>query len=162
MNISLNQIVKIRRKRYIQDGTQKTGLSRRSRVPYILSIILCLCFLPHADVLAAAGLSLYNYQTKQDFVYTGQQVNYTFNGKNISSKNSPGIILDGNSLASFRDIFVNSGIGMKYSYEEKSGNLTLTKGKCVMVMKLGSKTVLLNGKKVTAPLAPVKIEYKDR
>lgn len=162
MSFSLNPIVKIRRKRYIKDGTRKTGRSRRSRAAYILSIILCLCFLPFADVLAAAGLSLYNYQTKQDFVYTGQQVSYTFNGKSITSKNTPGIILDGNSLASFRDIFVNSGIGMKYSYEEKSESLTLTKGKNVMVMKLGSKTVLLNGKKVTAPVAPVKIEYKDR
>lgn len=158
----MNQMIKLRRKKYPQDHTLKTGASVRSRVPYILSIVLCFYFWSFTDAQAAAGLSLYNYQTKQDFLYTGQQVNYTFNGKSIPSKDTPGIILDGNSLASFRDIFVNSGMELKYSYEEKSESLTLTKGKNVMVMKLGSQTVLLNGKKITAPLAPVKIEYKDR
>ncbi len=134
----------------------------RSRLPYILAIIFSVFFLSLTSADAAVGLALYNYQTKQEVAYTGQQVIYTYNGKKIPSKNTPGIIINGYSLASFRDVFVNSGIQMKYIYEEKAGKLTLTKGDTVMVMTLGSKTVLVNGKKATVSLAPVKMKYKEQ
>jgi len=127
-----------------------------------VAVILIVCLLTPISADAAAGLNLYNYQTKQWVKYTGQQVAYTYNGKAIPSKNTPGIIINGYSLASFRDVFVNSGMEMKYTYNEKAGKLTLSKGNTVMVMTLGSKTVLVNGKKVTAPLAPVKMKYKER
>ncbi len=86
---------------------------------------------------------------------------YTYNGKKIATK-TPGIIIDGSSMASFKDIFVSSPIKMKHTFNEKTGKLRLTSGGTVMEMTLGSKTVLLNGKKVTAPLAPVRIKYKEQ
>lgn len=128
------------------------------KLVYIFTILVVLCFLPVSRADAAAALSLYNYQTKQNFEYTGQQVVYTYNGKTIPTK-TPGIIMDGSSMASFKDIFVSSPIKMKHSFNEKTGKLTLTSGSTVMQLTLGSKTVLLNGKKVTAPLAPVRVKY---
>ncbi|SHJ55323.1 N-acetylmuramoyl-L-alanine amidase [Anaerocolumna jejuensis DSM 15929] len=130
----------------------------KSRLTYIMAVVILICFMPVTSAKAAAGLSLYNYQTKQDFTYNGNQVVYTYNGKKIPSK-VPGIIIDGTSMASVKEIFADSGIQMAYKLQGED-KLTLSYGKTVMAMTLGSKTVLVNGKTVTAPLAPVKVKFK--
>ncbi|MBU5333781.1 N-acetylmuramoyl-L-alanine amidase [Anaerocolumna aminovalerica] len=152
------RIVRIRKKQvYCKQKERKKLL--QYKLVCIFTILAALCFMPSSKADAAAALSLYNYQTKQNIEYTGQQVVYTYNGKTIATK-TPGIIIDGSSMASFKDVFVNSPIKMKHTFNEKTGKLTLTSGSTVMEMTLGSKTVLLNGKKVTAPLAPVRVKYK--
>lgn len=151
-------IMKVNGQHYSESYYNKRKINF-GRLSYILGVLLIICLLPVTGVHAASGLALYNYQTKQTVSYTGQQVTYACNGKTIPSKNTPGIIIDGTSLAPFMEVFVKSEMHIKYKLEEKNGKLTLTKGKTVIVMTLGSKTVFVNGKKVTAPLAPVKMKY---
>lgn len=151
-------IVRSRKKQDYCERVERKKLLQY-KLACVFTILAVLYFLPLSRVDAATALSLYNYQTKQNFEYTGQQVVYTYNGKTIATK-TPGIIIDGSSMASFKDVFVSSPIKMKHTLNEKTGKLTLTSGSTVMELTLGSKTVLLNGKKVTAPLAPVRIKYK--
>lgn len=125
----------------------------------ILALVL-IC-LPFTEVSAASKLNLYLYSTKKNLVYTSTQAKYTFNGKTINMKDTPGIIIEGTSLASFLDVFVNSGIGLKYSYNKSKGVLTLSQNDKKLVLTEGSKTAVLNGKKVTMSQAPTKITFKD-
>lgn len=128
-------------------------------LPIIMLILLCL---PFTSVLAASKLNLYYYGTKQNITYTGQQVKYYYNGAAINMKNTPGIVIDGTSLASFNDVFVKSSIKMKYTYNSSKGILTLSQNGITLVLTANSKTATLNGKKVTLPIAPMNIKFKDQ
>lgn len=125
----------------------------------VLALIL-IC-LPFTEVSAASSLNLYLYSTKKNLTYTGKQVNYSFDGNAINTKDTPGVLIDGTSLASFLDVFVNSGIGLTYSYNSSKGVLTLSQKGTKLVLTEGSKTAVLNGKKVTMPIAPTKIKFKN-
>lgn len=126
----------------------------------ILAVIL-VC-MPVTDALAASKLNLYNYTTKENTTYTGQQVKYTYNGKAISMGNTPGIIVDGTSLAPFMNVFVKSPIKLSYKYDDKKGVLTLSKNGTSLTLTAGSKKATLNGKTVNLSLAPIKVKYKDQ
>lgn len=128
-------------------------------LPVIMLILICL---PFTNALAASKLNLYYYGTKQNITYTGQQAKYYYNGAAINMKNTPGIIIDGNALASFNDVFVKSSIKMKYTYNSTKGILTLTQNGTTLVLTANSKTATLNGKKVTLPSAPMNVKYKDQ
>lgn len=125
----------------------------------ILALIL-IC-LPFTEVSAATNLNLYLYNTKKNLAYTGKQVNFSFDGSALDTKNTPGVLIDGTSLASFLDVFVNSGIGLSYTYNSTKGVLTLSKNSTKLVLTEGSKTAVLNGKKVTMSVAPTRIKFKD-
>ncbi len=121
-------------------------------------ILLCL---PFTEVSAATKLNLYLYNTKKTIAYTGNQAKYYYEGKAIDLKNTPGVVIDGTSLASFLDVFVNSGVGLNYSYNSSKGILTLTQNGKKMVLTEGSKTAVVDGKNVTMSLAPTRITFKD-
>lgn len=125
----------------------------------ILALVL-IC-LPFTEVSAASNLNLYLYSTKKNLTYTGSQAKYYYEGKAIDMKNTPGVVIDGTSLASFLDVFVNSGVGLDYSYNKSKNILTLSKNGKKLVLTEGSKTAVLNGKNVTLSLAPTKITFKD-
>ncbi|SHO45624.1 N-acetylmuramoyl-L-alanine amidase [Anaerocolumna xylanovorans] len=121
-------------------------------------VLLCL---PFTEVSAATNLNLYLYSTKSNLVYTGNQAKYYLGSQAIDMKSTPGVVIGGTSLASFLDVFVNSGIGMNYSYDKSKGVLTLSQNGKKLVLTEGSKTAVLNGKKVTMSLAPTKIKFKN-
>ena len=97
-----------------------------NNLKYLLILAVVLVCLPVTSAMAASKLNLYYYGTKQNVTYTGQQVKYTYNGSAINMKNTPGIIIDGTSLAPFNDVFVKSAIKMSYKYNEAKGILTLS------------------------------------
>lgn len=128
-------------------------------LPIIMLILFCL---PFTSVLAASQLNLYYYGTKQNVTYTGQQVKYYYNGAAINMKNTPGLVINGTSLASFNDVFVNSSIKMKSTYNSSKGILTLTQNGTTLVLTANSKTATLNGKNVTLSIAPMNVKYKAK
>lgn len=124
-------------------------------------LALALICLPFTEVSAASNLNLYLYNTKSNLTYTGNQAKYYYEGKAIDMKNTPGVVINGTSMASFLDVFVNSGVGFGYSYNKSMGILTLSKSGKKLVLTEGSKTAVFNGKKVTMSQAPTKIKYKN-
>lgn len=127
---------------------------------YLLIMFILVC-LPFTNALAASKLGLYYYNTKENVTYTGQQVKYTYNGKAINMRNTPGIIVDGTALASFNDVLVKSPIKLKYTYDNAKGVLTLSQGGTTLVLTAGSKKATLNGKNVNMSVAPMKVKFKD-
>lgn len=128
----------------------------------LLIIAVILVCMPVTDALAASKLNLYYYTTKKNVTYTGKQAKYTYNGKAINMGNTPGILIDGTSLAPFMNVFVKSPIKLSYKYNEAKGVLTLSKNGTSLTLTAGSKKAKLNGKTVTLSLAPMKVKYKDK
>lgn len=124
----------------------------------LIAAFLVLC-LPAGETLAASGLKIYDYSTKKQTTYQDAQVKVTFNGKKISKDSTPGILVNGIALVSYKDIFANSTINAACSYNKAKGTVTISKYGTTIVMKLGSLKGTVNGKAVTLPVAPVKIKY---
>ena len=133
-----------------------------NNIKYLLFLAFILVMLPATSAFAAAKLNLYYYGTKQTVAYTGQQVKYTYNGTAIKMGNTPGIIVDGTSLAPFNDVFVKSAIKLSYKYNEAKGVLTLSQNGTTLTLTANSKKAILNGKTVNLTLAPMKVKFKDQ
>ncbi len=131
-----------------------------NNLKYLLILAIVLLYLPVTSALAATKLNLYYYSTKQNVTYTGQQVKYTYNGSAINTRNTPGIIINGISLAPFNDVFVKSAIKLNYKYNEAKGILTLSQNGTTLVLTAGSKKATLNGKSVSLSIAPLKVKFK--
>ena len=110
-------------------------------------------------VIAASGVRIYNYTSKKEYTYTSTQVRVIYDGKKISVDSTPGLIENGIALVSYKDIFARSAIKADCVYDKVAGTVSISKFGTTIVMKIGSKTAHINGKAVTAPLAPVKIRY---
>ena len=132
---------------------------------YGLCGILIAAFLvlsiPAGESLAASGLKLYNYTTKKTTTYKDAQLKVTLNGKKISVDRTPGILVNGIALVSYKDIFAKSAIKADCIYDKAKGTVTISMNGSTIVMKLGSLKGTVNGKAVTLPVAPVKIKYKE-
>ena len=126
----------------------------------LLAAFLLLC-LPAGETLGASGLQLYNYTTKKTSTYKDTQVKVTFSGKKISVDSTPGILENGIALVSYKDIFAKSEIKATCVYDKAQGTVTISKYGTTIVMKIGSLKGTVNGKAVTLPVAPVKINFKD-
>ena len=98
---------------------------------------------------------------KQKINYSDAQVKYTINGSNIKSKH-PGIIIDGISLASAKEVFSDSKIGLSYKYNKKKNTLELKRDKTTLVLTLDSITAKVNGKSETLPVEPRMVEFSDK
>lgn len=116
-------------------------------------------FVQQNNATAASGVGIYNYTTKKEYTYSDAQVRVTYNGKKISVDNTPGLIQNGIALVSYKDIFAKSDIKADCVYDKAAGTVSISKSGTTIVMKIGSSTAYINGKAVTAPLAPVKIKY---
>ena len=110
-------------------------------------------------VNAASGVRIYNYTSKKEYTYSDLQVKVIYNGKKISVDSTPGLIQNNIALVSYKDIFAKSNIKAECVYDKAAGTVSISKFGTTIVMKIGSKTAYINGKAVTAPLAPVKIKY---
>jgi len=111
------------------------------------------------QAMAASGLRIYNYSTKKEYTYTDAQIKVTYNGKQISVDSTPGILQNGIALVSYKDIFAKSPIKANCVYDKSAGTVSISKFGITIVMKIGSTKAYINGKEVTAPVAPVKIKY---
>ena len=98
---------------------------------------------------------------KQRINYSDAQVKYTINGSNIKSKH-PGIIIDGISLASAKEVFSDSKIGLSYKYNKKKNTLELKRDKTTLVLTLNSITSKVNGKSEVLPVEPRMVEFSDK
>ena len=98
---------------------------------------------------------------KQKINYSDAQVKYTINGSNIKSKH-PGIIIDGISLASAKEVFSDSKIGLSYKYNKTKNTLELKRDKTTLVLTLNSITAKVNGKSETLPVEPRMVEFSDK
>ena len=98
---------------------------------------------------------------KQKINYSDAQVKYTINGSNIKSKH-PGIIIDGISLASAKEVFSDSKIGLSYKYNKKNNTLELKRDKTTLVLTLDSITAKVNGKSEVLPVEPRMVEFSDK
>ncbi|MBH1940957.1 N-acetylmuramoyl-L-alanine amidase [Mobilitalea sibirica] len=143
----------------------KDNRIRNRLLMFKLGCIIIMAFLfvglQTAEISAASGLKLYNYTTKSYLTYTGKQVKATLNGKIISKEKTPGIIIDGIALVSYKDVFVRSDIDADFVYNKPKSTVTLSRSGTTIVMTIGSKKATVNGKAVTLPVAPVKIKYRD-
>ena len=98
---------------------------------------------------------------KQKINYSDAQVKYTINGSNIKSKH-PGIIIDGISLASAKEVFSDSKIGLSYKYNKKKNTLELKRDKTTLVLTLNSINAKVNGKSEVLPVEPRMVEFSDK
>lgn len=126
----------------------------------LIVLALLLVIMPSSSVLASSGLNLYYYSTKKNTTYTGQQVKYTLNGTTIKM-NTPGIITDGTALGSYYDVFSKSDLKVSSKYDKAKGTVTLKKNGNTIVLTIGSKVAMVNGKAKTMSIAPVKVKYKS-
>ncbi|WP_167956582.1 N-acetylmuramoyl-L-alanine amidase [Anaerosporobacter faecicola] len=132
---------------------------KHTKVVYMFLLTVLLILTPILSVKAATSLKL-KYDGK-DVTYTGKQVVYKIDGKQVSKKNYPGIIIGSTSLISYKDAFVNSGIGVTATYSSSKGTLTLKKDYTTIKFTLGSTTVYVDGEKQTVSQAPRKVTYKS-
>jgi len=135
---------------------------RRKKIIFTLLLTMLLACLLPTNALAASVMHLYDYNKKNNVTYTDQQVKYYFNGKAINIKHTPGIIIDGNALASFKDVFVDSEMDVAYTYVKSKGTVTLSYNQKTIVFTIGSKKAYVNGKAVTIPAAPISVKYKEQ
>ena len=116
-------------------------------------------FLQSNSVIAASGIRIYNYTTKKEYTYKDLQVKVTYNGKKISVDSTPGLIESNIALVPYKDIFARSAVKADCVYDKAKGTVSISKYGTTIVLKIGSKEAYINGKKTTAPVAPVKIKY---
>lgn len=125
-----------------------------------LCLILCVSLIP-AQTVYAAGLSVYNYTTKKTSTYTGTKVSYTANGALVDLNGTPGMIMsNGAAMGSYYDIF-KIALGVNCKYDSAKGTVTFKTSDTTLVLTLGSKTAVKNGKKETISNAPTKYKFND-
>ena len=137
-------------------------LKKKNNIIFMILFALIIFSIPFTNVLAASKMSLYYYGTKDNVSYTGQQVKYSYNGLAINLRKTPGIIIDGNAMASYKDVFVYSAMKVNYKYDKAKGTVTLSKNGKTIVFTIGSKKAYVNSKAVTIPVAPLVVLFKDQ
>lgn len=131
----------------------------RKRICVLLVSSLLISANPPMDVFAAQ--QLYNYSTKSTMSVADTKITYKYNGATIDLSGTPGILTSNNvALAPYIPIF-NKKLGIKTKYDKANKTVTFKQGGTTVVLTLGSKTALVNGKKVTMSAAPISAKYKE-
>lgn len=127
----------------------------------LLKILLVLLILftgvRYTQTVYADNLCFYNYNTNSNVNYTGKQVVYTYNSREIPLT-TPGIIIDGTALADYKELFVQE-LGLQAVVNENT--ITFTDGKTVLILTLGSKKVTVNNEQQTMSVAPVQLKFDE-
>ncbi len=105
----------------------------------------------------AANLRFYNYNTGSTVNYSGKQVTYTYNNRELKLS-YPGILINGTALADYQELFVHE-LGLQAELD--GSKITFSDGTTKLVLTVDSKTVSKNGKKDTMSVAPVKLKIND-
>lgn len=128
-------------------------------IKLLLPMIAVIVLLTPSHIVHAAGLAIeYNGKSVS---YTGTQVRYSLDGEMITTL-YPGIIINDISLAPLEDVFIQSGTGIKYKYNENKGTIKLTYGQKTIQFTLGQSTGLVNGKEVRLPATPYMIYFPNK
>jgi len=109
------------------------------------------------NTVYAADLNFYNYSTGFYENYTGKQVIYTYNNRELPL-DYPGIIIDGIALADFEALF---GYELGLRTERNQDFLIISDGNKELVLTVGSKTAMVDGSSETMSVAPVKLKFDD-
>lgn len=126
-------------------------------ISYLLAVFFLILAMSPVNEVKAASLSV-----KVDGVssiYTGKQVYVNFDGNKVNMKSTPGIVINGTSYVSYKNVFGDSKIGATVSYNSKMKTVTIQKYDKTIVMTLGSKTAKVNGVAVNMEVAPIKVTY---
>ncbi len=123
----------------------------------IFVIIFFIIELQYEHTAYAANLRFYNYNTESNVNYSGKQASYIFNNRELSLP-TPGILINGTALADYEDLFVKE-LGLHATLQNDT--ITLTDGKNVLILTLGSKKVKVNSEFQTMSVAPVKLKFDD-
>ena len=133
----------------------------RNQYKKILVFLLILSFsitvLQHPHTAYAANLRYYDYSTGSNVNYSGKQVIYTYNSRELPLT-YPGILINGTALADYEELFVRE-LGL--SAERNGDSITVSDGKTQIKLTLGSKKVTINGVDDTMSVAPVKLKFND-
>lgn len=131
------------------------------KLGFIIIAAIIMSGLYKTQAMASSSMKYYDYVSKKDISYTGKQVKINYNGRKISKDENPGIIVNGIALASYKDIFANSSIDASCVYNKEAGTVTISNSDTTIVLTINSKTALVNGKKVSMSVAPIKIKYRS-
>lgn len=93
-------------------------------------------------------------------IYTGTQGTASVNGKKINLSETPSIIINNTAMINAWKVFANSSIKATYKFSQSTGTLVLKKDKNEVVLTLGSKTAMVNGKAMKMSEAPRLLENK--
>lgn len=121
-----------------------------------LLLIVAIFFQPLTANAASSMKIRYNGTTK---TYTDKQIKVTYNGEKVALNKTPGILIGGNGMLPYEEVFVKSNIKAKATYNKSTKKITIISGKNKVVMKLGSKTASVNGKTKKMPAAPLQVKY---
>lgn len=127
----------------------------RKILKYILILMIFLMEFQYVHTAYAATLRYYNFSTGSTVNYTGKQVIYTYNSRELPLS-YPGIIINGTALADFEELFVNE-LGLQASLE--GNDITFTDGTTVLKITLDSKKAIVNGESKSMNVAPIKISF---
>ncbi|MCH5272136.1 MAG: N-acetylmuramoyl-L-alanine amidase [Lachnospiraceae bacterium] len=145
--------------------TRKTkGLHKIcSRVVLGAAVSLCMflggSFGREVFVVNAATLRVHNYVTNDTYNYTGTQVTYYVEGKQIQS-DYPGLVLeDSSALGPCKEIF-EQGLGVVSDYTDGAKSFSLRYGPYTIQMTLGNTKAVVNGTSKIMPNAPVVYSFQ--
>ena len=141
--------------RYIYYDWSKT-MNFKKIITFISVLGLLSCSFPNMSFADNIKIKYDNRQIN----YSDTQVQYTINGSKIKSK-YPGIIIEQISLASVKEIFVDSKIGLSYKFNKKSKTVELKRDKIKLVLTLDSYTAKVNGQLETVPIVPRLIKFSN-
>lgn len=131
------------------------------RICVLLMTGLLISSTPSIDVLAANNQRLYNYTTKSTMNVSDTKITYKYNGKTISLPGTPGILSSNNVALGPYVLIMNKKMGIKTKYDKANKTVTFKKDNTTVVLTLGSKTAVVNGKKVTMNAAPICVKYRE-
>lgn len=103
-------------------------------------------------------LNLY-YDNKWN-TYQGTKGKVTIDGKSVNVSTLPSIIMNQTTLVQAYKVFAESSIKAAYKYDSTSQNVTLSKGDNEIILTLGSKKAMVNGKSKTMDEAPRLVKNK--
>lgn len=105
----------------------------------------------------AATLRFYNLTAGTTENYTGKQVVYTYNGRELPLT-YPGILVSGTALADCEELFVRE-LGLQVTIS--GDTIIFTDGTTILQLTIGSKSAIVNGEAQTINVAPIQLLFDD-
>lgn len=135
-------------------------MKKTKRYIYVLTLILLfLSFNINFNTSNAASMKIkYNNTVKY---YKGNKINCVLDGKNIKMNSTKGIVINGSVMVPYKEV-VKTGMKISCKLDSAKQKLTISGNGKKIIMKTGSKTASVNGKKKSLKQAPVKVKYYSK
>lgn len=125
----------------------------------MLATSLMISVYPPMEVLAANTQKIYSYTAKRVMMVSDTQIKYIINGLAIGLEGTPGILTDNNvALGPYVPIFRDK-LGIKTYYNKDKKTITFKSASTTLLLTLGSKTAVVNGKSVEMNTTPISMKY---